>query len=173
MPPRSRGTLNVATGNATSFLEVARTLVSIVKQDVEIETTPRQSPITHRHFDISATIKAFPAFKPVSLEEGLAQTYLDMSRAQAAGGDDAVQPVLTDSLTGKRRLVSRERFVQIAGNICYRWSFQELLRPIVRFQERLDFLPQVSVIPASFVKEPVSLGRRPLRRFGEQLFSPL
>ena len=83
---RGRGTLNVATGTATSFMDVARTVASIVKQGVEIETTPRQSPITHRHFDISATIKAFPAFKPVSLDEGLAQTYLDMSRAQAAGG---------------------------------------------------------------------------------------
>lgn len=83
---RSRGTLNVATGTATSFMDVARTVVSIVKQDVAIETTPRQSPITHRHFDISATIKAFPAFKPLSLDEGLAQTFLGMSRSQAAGG---------------------------------------------------------------------------------------
>ena len=86
MVHRSRGTMNVATGTAISFMDVARTVASVVNQDVPIETTPRQSPITHRHFDIAAIIKAFPSFKPVSLKVGLSQTHQAMSQVQAAGG---------------------------------------------------------------------------------------
>jgi len=81
MVHRSQGTLNVATGTATSFMDVAQTVVATVSQEVVIETTPRQTPITHRHFDTAAMIKAYPSFKPVSLQEGLAQTHLDTSQA--------------------------------------------------------------------------------------------
>ncbi len=41
------------------------------RKDVEIVPLPRRTPITHRHFDVTAAIKAFPAFACVSLDEGL------------------------------------------------------------------------------------------------------
>lgn len=72
---RGEGTLNVATGTATSFMDVARGVATAVKKEVEIECTPRQVPITHRHFDISATSKAFPSFQFTPLPEGLSETF--------------------------------------------------------------------------------------------------
>jgi hypothetical protein len=39
---------------------------------VEIRGTPRQNPITHRHFDIVDCLKAFPDFHYISLRDGLA-----------------------------------------------------------------------------------------------------
>ena len=39
---------------------------------VEIRATPRQNPITHRHFDIVDCLKAFPDFHYISLRDGLA-----------------------------------------------------------------------------------------------------
>ena len=68
---RSRGVLNVATGVSTSFHRVAEAVVALAPRPVEIKTTPRQNPITHRHFDITATLKAFPTFRYTPLADGL------------------------------------------------------------------------------------------------------
>ncbi len=68
---RSRGVLNVATGTSVSFRRVAEMVVGHAPRAVEIKGTPRQSPIVHRHFDITACLKAFPTFHYTSLEEGL------------------------------------------------------------------------------------------------------
>jgi UDP-glucose 4-epimerase len=67
---RSEGVLNVATGDSTSFGDVAR-LVAAAVGGVEVVVTPRQNPITHRHFDITETIRAFPAFAYTPLGEAL------------------------------------------------------------------------------------------------------
>jgi UDP-glucose 4-epimerase len=67
---RSEGVLNVATGDSTSFGDVAR-LVAAAVGGVEVVGTPRQNPITHRHFDITETIRAFPAFAYTPLGEAL------------------------------------------------------------------------------------------------------
>jgi len=70
---RSQGVLNIASGNSVSFRRVAEMVVALGPRPVEIRGTPRQSPITHRHFDITDCIKAFPEFHYVRLSEGLAR----------------------------------------------------------------------------------------------------
>ncbi len=69
---RSIGTLNIATGKSTSFREVAEMIAALSDGSVEIRATPRQNPITHRHFDIVDCLKAFPDFHYISLRDGLA-----------------------------------------------------------------------------------------------------
>ena len=70
---RSKGVLNIATGRSASFREVAEMVVGLSPRPVEIRGTPRQNPITHRHFDITDCLKAFPEFHYVSLRDGLAR----------------------------------------------------------------------------------------------------
>jgi UDP-glucose 4-epimerase len=68
---RSRGDLNLATGRSVSFREVAELAVKLSGKSAEIRGTPRQNPITHRHFDITECLKAFPQFRYTPLREGL------------------------------------------------------------------------------------------------------
>jgi nucleoside-diphosphate-sugar epimerase len=68
---RSRGELNIGTGTSTSFRDVAELAVKLSGKSVDIRGTPRQSPITHRHFDITGCLKAFPQFRYTPLREGL------------------------------------------------------------------------------------------------------
>jgi UDP-glucose 4-epimerase len=70
---RSTGTLNIATGRSASFREVAEMIAALSSRSVEIRGTPRQNPITHRHFDITDCLKAFPEFHYVPLRDGLAR----------------------------------------------------------------------------------------------------
>ncbi len=70
---RSEGVLNVATGQSTSFHDPARRIADLVGGDVRVETTPRQNPITHRHFDVTRTWRAFPEFTFTPLETALAE----------------------------------------------------------------------------------------------------
>ncbi len=70
---RSKGVLNIATGHSASFREVAEMVIALSPRSVEIRGTPRQNPITHRHFDITDCLKAFPEFHYISLRDGLAR----------------------------------------------------------------------------------------------------
>jgi nucleoside-diphosphate-sugar epimerase len=70
---RSTGAVNVATGEAVSFGDVARLVARVIGRPVAIEGSPRANPITHRHFDITALLKAFPGFSFTPLEVGLTQ----------------------------------------------------------------------------------------------------
>jgi len=70
---RSKGVLNIASGRSASFREVAEMVVALSPRPVEIRGTPRQNPITHRHFDITDCLKAFPEFHYVPLRDGLAR----------------------------------------------------------------------------------------------------
>ncbi len=70
---RSKGVLNIATGRSASFREAAEIVVALSPRPVEIRGTPRQNPITHRHFDITDCLKAFPEFHYVPLRDGLAR----------------------------------------------------------------------------------------------------
>ena len=69
----STGTLNIATGRSVSFREVAEMTTALSGRSVEIRGTPRQNPITHRHFDITDYLKAFPEFHYIPLRDGLAR----------------------------------------------------------------------------------------------------
>jgi nucleoside-diphosphate-sugar epimerase len=71
---RSEGILNVASGGAVSFREVATLVQGLVGDDVVIRTSVRANPITHKHFDIAALVRSFPAFRPASLDAGLRLT---------------------------------------------------------------------------------------------------
>lgn len=71
----STGMLNVATGISKSFLDVAEFVVKQFKRKIEIATTPRQNPVTHRHYDVTNLIKAFPNFRFIALEEGVARVH--------------------------------------------------------------------------------------------------
>lgn len=78
---KSEGVLNVATGTAASFREVAEMVVSHFNPPPAIKTTPRKGPMPHggyRPFDISACRKAFPGFSYTPLEEGIARAHREM-----------------------------------------------------------------------------------------------
>ncbi|MEW6319655.1 MAG: SDR family oxidoreductase [Acidobacteriota bacterium] len=68
---RATGVLNVATGASRSFGDIARLIARLVGDGVQIEERPRASAITHRHFDPTAMLRAFPEFRPMPLEAGL------------------------------------------------------------------------------------------------------
>jgi UDP-glucose 4-epimerase len=68
----SHGVLNVATGISTSFRDVADMVLKAANKSVAVRGTPRQNPITHRHFDITECLKAFPQFHYTPLKDGLA-----------------------------------------------------------------------------------------------------
>jgi nucleoside-diphosphate-sugar epimerase len=70
---RSKGSLNIATGRSVPFRQVAEMAVAVSGRRVEIRGTPRRNPITHRHFDITDCLKAFPEFHYLPLQEGLAR----------------------------------------------------------------------------------------------------
>jgi len=64
---RSTGILNIATGRSLSFRAVAE----LAGGASEIVGTPRRNPITHRHFDITACLQAFPDFAYQAIEAAL------------------------------------------------------------------------------------------------------
>ena len=66
---KAQGILNLATGNSTSFFEVAKLVKSKLTLKIQIEKSTRQNPIWHRHFDITNLIKRFPKFRFKSLSE--------------------------------------------------------------------------------------------------------
>jgi nucleoside-diphosphate-sugar epimerase len=72
---RSRGVLNVATGRSWSFREAAELVASCFEPAARVQGSPRRSPITHRHFDVTQLLKAFPELRMTPLEEGIAQVH--------------------------------------------------------------------------------------------------
>lgn len=77
---RSTGTLNVATGRSVSFATLAEMVAQQFPSRPEIVRTPRGIPVTHRHYDVTALIRAFPGFRFVTLEEGVARCHHEMMR---------------------------------------------------------------------------------------------
>lgn len=78
---RSRGVLNIATGEVASFRAVAEQVLALSGKRVAIRGTPRQGPMPHngyRPFDIAACRAAFPDFRYTPLAEGLAKAQRDM-----------------------------------------------------------------------------------------------
>ena len=69
------GILNIATGVSRSFREVAEFVANQFVNPIEIIATPRANPITHRHYDVTRLIKAFPNFRFISLAEGVIRTH--------------------------------------------------------------------------------------------------
>lgn len=71
---RSRGVLNLATGDVHSFRAIAEMTVALARRPVPICGTPRNGPMPHngyRPFDSSASHAAFPDFHYTRLQEGM------------------------------------------------------------------------------------------------------
>lgn len=68
---RSTGVLNIATGQSHSFRAVAELAVARVTAPGAIVGTPRRNAITHRHFDITVCLTAFPDFAYRAIADGL------------------------------------------------------------------------------------------------------
>ena len=75
---QSTGTLNVATGISKSFYEIAEIVAKQFGNRIEIITTPRANPVTQRHYDVTNLIKAFPNFRFIALEDGVARVHQEM-----------------------------------------------------------------------------------------------
>lgn len=69
---RSTGVLNVASGVSTSFREVAELVAAQFSRPMEIVGAPRTNAVTHRHYDVTELLKAFPDFRFVALRDGIA-----------------------------------------------------------------------------------------------------
>jgi nucleoside-diphosphate-sugar epimerase len=81
---RTVGALNVATGTSTSFFEVAKTIARLFPRDeITIECQPRAAPVTHRHFDVTAMLKAFPSFHCTPLLDGLLESFQSITGGNA------------------------------------------------------------------------------------------
>lgn len=83
---QASGILNAATGRSMAFRDVAEIVAAHAARPVRIVETPRQMAITHRHFDISALLTAFPAFQFIALREGLARAAAADAATQASSG---------------------------------------------------------------------------------------
>lgn len=68
----AEGVMNLATGKALSFMDVAQAVAEVSGKPVAIDCSPRQSPVTHRHFDITELVKRFPSFRFTSFKQGIA-----------------------------------------------------------------------------------------------------
>ena len=79
---RSRGLLNIASGSSVSYRELAGLVAAGFSSRPQIKTTPRTNSVTHRHFDVAATRRAFPDFRFTKLSIGLDRIY------RAASGVD-------------------------------------------------------------------------------------
>ena len=72
---RSRGLLNIASGSSVSYRELAELVAAGFSSRPQIRTTPRTNSVTHRHFDVTATRRAFPDFRFTKLLIGLDRIY--------------------------------------------------------------------------------------------------
>jgi nucleoside-diphosphate-sugar epimerase len=75
---RSRGVLNIATGEAHSFRDIAERIVALSGRKVAIRGMPRSGPMPHngyRPFDIAECRRAFPDFRYTVLGDGLARAW--------------------------------------------------------------------------------------------------
>lgn len=66
----STGTLNLATGRSLSFRGVARIVAAASPRPVEVASAPRANAVTHRHFDVTSLLAAFPGYRFRALEDG-------------------------------------------------------------------------------------------------------
>ncbi|MCF8033705.1 MAG: NAD-dependent epimerase/dehydratase family protein [Desulfarculaceae bacterium] len=68
---KSAGLLNGATGQSHSFADAAQMVADQFGDGVEVKTTPRANPITHRSFDSTARLRAFPELNLTPLDQGV------------------------------------------------------------------------------------------------------
>jgi UDP-glucose 4-epimerase len=77
---RSVGALNAVTGRSVSFHDIAHLVAAQFSPSAQVLSVPRPGPrphLTHRHFDITDCMKAFPAFRYTDVADGIAQAHRD------------------------------------------------------------------------------------------------
>ncbi|MBS0534416.1 MAG: NAD(P)-dependent oxidoreductase [Proteobacteria bacterium] len=79
---RSRGILNIATGVSMSFRTIAEKVVALSGKSSDIDPSARHNAVTHRHFDVTSCLKAFPRFRYTPLDEGLKRAASEESGAR-------------------------------------------------------------------------------------------
>jgi nucleoside-diphosphate-sugar epimerase len=72
---RSVGILNLATGRSRSLHDVAAAVAGHFDPTADIVCTERSAPVTHRHFDITATYRAFSDFSFTRIEDAVATVH--------------------------------------------------------------------------------------------------
>ncbi|CDO59345.1 dTDP-glucose 4,6-dehydratase [Candidatus Phaeomarinobacter ectocarpi] len=80
---KSTGVLNITTGEVASFREIAEKANALAGGKSAIEGSPRVGEMPHngyRPFDASATYAAFPDFKYLSIDEGLAKAQAEADK---------------------------------------------------------------------------------------------
>ena len=106
---RSEGTLNAVSGHAVSFREAAEMVAKLCGADVKIACLPRNSAITHRHFDVTERIKAFPSFAVTPMGTALRRTGEglrgEVPPVAESASPVALPPLPQVSLRGKRVLL--------------------------------------------------------------------
>ena len=75
---RSQGILNAASGKSVSFYDLASLISRCLVQPIAIETSVRQSVVTHRHFDTTAVMKAFAFFQYTPLKDAVDEILASM-----------------------------------------------------------------------------------------------
>jgi UDP-glucose 4-epimerase len=80
----STGVLNLASGTSHTFRAVADLIVAQAGRSAVVEPSERRNPITHRHFDITNLLRAFPAIQFTPIEHGLTAT-IEAMRGQSRG----------------------------------------------------------------------------------------
>jgi UDP-glucose 4-epimerase len=69
----STGLINVASGTSVTFRQVADKIAA-VRRGVVVTASDRKNPITHRHFDVSELLAAFPKLHTTAVAAGIAST---------------------------------------------------------------------------------------------------
>lgn len=75
---KSEGSLNVVGTEAISFWEVAEIVSKLCQPVAQIKALPRQSPITHKHFDGTLLMKVLPKFAFTQIDRGLTETFREI-----------------------------------------------------------------------------------------------
>jgi nucleoside-diphosphate-sugar epimerase len=73
-----------------TFRAVADMVVARAGRPVEIAPSPRQNPPTHRHFDTTNLLRAFPGARFKPLDEGLAATLANVRASEKAARQQEV-----------------------------------------------------------------------------------
>lgn len=68
------GVLNIVTGRAVPFRDVADCVARHVGRSVIVESSPRAGPVTHRRFVTTRLQNVFPKFTMTSLDDGVAES---------------------------------------------------------------------------------------------------
>ena len=68
---QTTGLIHVVPKSSVSFGEIAQIVAQSAKNGTQIEPLPRSGPVTHKHFDPSNILRAFPKNSFTSLESGI------------------------------------------------------------------------------------------------------